>query len=81
MLLVVPLTLTKRFQSGAVDNQARGTRCCTRPLSRKVPAVPAQSGVVRNEQSKSEQPEDAAGESLHLPERQMKDEPQHRSAR
>ena len=51
-------------------------RHSTRPPSGKVPAAPAQSGVVRNEQIEPEQPEGAARESLGLPQGQVKDEPQ-----
>lgn len=42
MLLLIPLTLTKQFQSGAVDHQVRRTmRRRMRPPSGKIPAAPA----------------------------------------
>ena len=68
MLLLIPFTLAKQFQSGAVDHQVHGAvRRRMRLPSGKVSATPAQGGVVRNEQIEPKQPEDTAGKSLGLP--------------
>ena len=48
MLLVIPFTLAKQFQTGAVDHQVHGAvRRRMRSPSGKVSATPAQGGVVR----------------------------------